>query len=41
VTERTRELLESEQRLTIAQQAAGIGTFDWNMQTGVNVWTPE
>jgi PAS domain S-box-containing protein len=34
-------LRESEQRLRLAQQAAGIGTFEWNLQTGVNVWTPE
>jgi PAS domain S-box-containing protein len=44
VTERKRAneaLRESEQRLRLAQQAAGIGTFEWNVQTGVNVWTPE
>jgi PAS domain S-box-containing protein len=34
-------LRESEQRLRLAQQAAGIGTFEWNVQTGVNIWTPE
>jgi len=34
-------LRESEQRLRFAQQVANIGTFDWNIQTGVNTWTPE
>ena len=39
---RTDEALrESEERLRFAQQAAGIGTFDWNIQTGANTWTPE
>jgi PAS domain S-box-containing protein len=27
--------------LRLAQQAARIGTFEWNIQTGVNTWTPE
>jgi PAS domain S-box-containing protein len=31
----------SEERLRLAQQAARVGSFDWNVQTGVNVWTPE
>ncbi len=35
------ELRGSEERLRLAQQAARIGTFEWNMQTGVNTWTPE
>ncbi len=34
-------LRESEQRLRLAQQAAGIGSFEWNVETGVNTWTPE
>lgn len=34
-------LRASEERLRLAQQAAGIGTFEWNIQTGVNTWTPE
>jgi PAS domain S-box-containing protein len=25
----------------LAQQAARIGTFEWNIKTGVNTWTPE
>jgi hypothetical protein len=25
----------------LAQQVARVGTFDWNIQTGVNTWTPE
>jgi PAS domain S-box-containing protein len=39
---RTAEALrESEQRLRLATEAAKIGLFDWNIQTGVNVWTPK
>jgi PAS domain S-box-containing protein len=34
-------LRESEQRLKLAHQAAHIGAFEWNVQTGVNIWTPE
>ena len=32
---------ESEERLRLAQQVTHIGTFDWNLQTGVTRWTPE
>src|SRR6516162_7136790 len=44
LTERQRAeeaLRASEERLRLAQQAAQIGTFEWNIQTGVNTWTPE
>ena len=34
-------LRESEERLRLAQQVAHVGTFEWNIQTGVNRWTPE
>jgi PAS domain S-box-containing protein len=34
-------LRESEQRLRFAQKVANIGTFDWNIGTDVNTWTPE
>jgi len=34
-------LRASEERLRLAQQAARIGTFEWDIQTGVNTWTPE
>jgi PAS domain S-box-containing protein len=34
-------LRASEERLRLAQRAARIGTFEWNIQTGVNTWTPE
>jgi PAS domain S-box-containing protein len=34
-------LRASEERLRSAQQAARIETFDWNIRTGVNTWTPE
>jgi PAS domain S-box-containing protein len=32
---------ESEERLRLAQQVGTIGTFEWNLQTKVNRWTPE
>jgi PAS domain S-box-containing protein len=31
----------SEERLRLAQWAARIGTFDLNLRTGVDIWTPE
>jgi PAS domain S-box-containing protein len=34
-------LRESEERLRLAQHVARIGTFEWNIKTGVNRWTPE
>jgi PAS domain S-box-containing protein len=34
-------LRESDERFRFVQRAAGIGTFDWNIETGVNTWTPE
>jgi PAS domain S-box-containing protein len=36
-----RVLRDNEQRLRLAQQAAGIGTFEWNLKTNENHWTPE
>lgn len=41
VRARTTELQHSAERLRLAQQAARIGTFEWNIETGVNSWTPE
>jgi len=44
ITDRKRAveaLRASEERLRSAQQAARVGTFEWNIQTGVNTWTPE
>ena len=35
------KLSASEERLRLAQWAARIGTFDFNIRTGVNIWTPE
>jgi PAS domain S-box-containing protein len=32
---------ESAERLRLAQAVARIGTFEWNVQTGVNRWTPD
>ena len=34
-------LRRSEERLRLAQQVARVGTFEWNIQTGLNTWTPE
>lgn len=34
-------LRTSEERLRMAQRVSRIGTFDWNVQTDVNTWTPE
>lgn len=41
VRQRTASLHMSEERLRLAQQAARIGSFEWNIQTGVNTCTPE
>jgi PAS domain S-box-containing protein len=41
VQERTLSLSRSEQRLRLAQQAARIGAFEWNIDSKVNTWTPE
>jgi PAS domain S-box-containing protein len=35
------KLREREELLRQAQQVASIGTFEWNIKTGVNRWTPE
>src|SRR5215813_3748948 len=32
---------ESEARLRLAQMFARIGTFEWNIQSGVKTWSPE
>lgn len=34
-------LQESEARLRLATEAAKIAAFDWNIQSGLNTWTPE
>jgi PAS domain S-box-containing protein len=36
-----RSLGLNEARLRLAQQVAGVGTFEWNLKTDVTVWTPE
>ncbi len=36
-----RELDKSEQRLRLAQQAAGIGAWEWNLRTNEVRWNPE
>lgn len=33
-------LRASEERLRLAQEVARVGTFEWNIETGVNTWTP-
>lgn len=34
-------LRRSQERLRVAQKAAHIGTFEWDIQTGVNIWSEE
>jgi PAS domain S-box-containing protein len=34
-------LRESEQRLELAMEAGGIGTFDWNIRTNAVIWTEQ
>jgi signal transduction histidine kinase/DNA-binding response OmpR family regulator len=34
-------LRASEERLRIATSVARVGSFDWNLQTGASIWTPE
>ena len=44
ITQRKRAeeaLQASEERLRLAQQAARIGAFDWNIRTGIDTWTSE
>ncbi len=41
LTAQAEALRRSEQRLSLAQQIAHVGTFDLDLRTGVNVWTPE
>ena len=44
VTERKQAeeaLRQSEERLRLAQQVARVGSFEWNIQAAVSVWTPE
>ncbi len=44
ITERKRAeeaLRESKERLDLAQKVSNVGIFEWNIQTGVNTWTPE
>jgi PAS domain S-box-containing protein len=36
-----RALRETEERLRLAQEVAGVGSFEYNVKTGVNRWTPE
>jgi PAS domain S-box-containing protein len=31
----------TEERLALAQEAAQVGSFDWNLETGINTWSPE
>ena len=44
ITERKQaaaHLRKSDERFRLAQQAARIGVFEWDIQTGVNTWSPE
>ena len=31
----------TEERLTLAQRASQVGSFDWNLETGLTSWSPE
>ncbi len=35
------ELAASKTRMRFAAEVAQVGTFDWNIQTGSNTWSPE
>jgi PAS domain S-box-containing protein len=37
----TEALRESEERLRLAHQVAHLGTFEWDIDKGVNYWSPE
>lgn len=39
--EALRLLKENETRMHLAQGVAKFGTFDWNIKTGLNTWSPE
>ena len=39
--ELTKGLRVTEERLALAQQASQVGSFDWNLETGINTWSPE
>lgn len=44
ITEReeaAQAIRSSEERLRLSQEAARIGSFDWNLRTGVNVWSAQ
>lgn len=41
-SKRTKEkLLQATERLSLAQRVAGVGVWDWDMQTGKLNWSPE
>ena len=35
------KIRDSEERMRLAHQVARMGAFEWNIQTGVNLWSPE
>lgn len=39
--EAERKLRASQERLTLAQRAGGVGVFDWDLHTNTIVWTSE
>lgn len=41
VEERTRMIAKKEELLTLAHQIAKVGTFEWDINTNMNRWTPE
>ncbi|MBD0335715.1 MAG: PAS domain-containing protein [Cyanobacteria bacterium Co-bin13] len=44
VTERQQienALRQKQERLDLAETAAGLGSFEWNIQTNTNIWSPQ
>lgn len=39
--EETRELAANQERLSVAQRFALVGTFEWDLTTGTGFWSPE
>lgn len=35
------ELRQKQERLDLAQSVAKMGSFEWNIQTNLNIWSPE
>lgn len=40
-SEELQQLWEKQKHLELAQKAAKVGSFEWNIQTGVDIWSQE